>query len=278
MLLTIDIGNTNITFGIFKMEGGKASKSPLQMWRMATNSNQTSDEYGTKMLDFLHYALLNKEDLTGVIVASVVPALNSTIRNACSSYLKKSPIIVENERFYGTKLKINVENPSEVGADRIVNSLAAIEFFGGPVIVIDFGTALTFDCINVKNEYIGGVIMPGPAININALSNNTAKLPRVELKKTKKVIGRNTVECIQSGVYFGYIGSIKKMIKDIKKELGARTKVVATGGLASVFAEDLKEIKSIMPELTLEGLRILWNTVLEHKSTRAQGTRAQVLT
>lgn len=261
MLLTIDIGNTNITFGIFRMEGSIASKKIVSMWRMATDNNRTSDEYGTKILDFLHYALLNKKDITSAVAASVVPTLNPVLYKAAANYLKIRPIFVENEHFRKTRLAIRIDNPSEAGADRLLNALAAVELFGGPAAVIDFGTAVTFDCVNGKNEYIGGVILPGPLMAISALSMNTAKLPRVELKKPDRLIGKNTIGCIQSGIYFGYVGMMKRFISGIKKEMGARTKIIATGGLAPIFVGDIKEINQTVPELTLEGLRILWNTI-----------------
>lgn len=277
MLLTIDIGNTNITLGTFKTNYSKAVKSPTHIWRIATNQNQTSDEYGSKILDFLRYSAIDRKDILDVLVASVVPGLNSVIQDAIKVYLKKTTRLIENTDFNQTNLKINVDNPSEVGADRLLNALATIEFFGGPAAVIDFGTAVTIDCINKKNEYIGGVIMPGPLTAINALSRNTAKLPRVEFKKPKGIIGKNTVECIQSGLYFGYVGGIMKFISEIKKELGSSATVIATGGLAGFFEKDLKEIKTIIPELTLEGMRILWNKIrgqrLEYSFSRLSKTK-----
>jgi type III pantothenate kinase len=259
MLTAIDIGNTNITFGLFAVESGQAQKSPLHMWRMSTDVRRTADEYGTQALDFIHYALLNKEDITSVAISSVVPSLNSVITAACSDYLKKKPIVFGVRHFAAVKLGVSVDNPSEVGVDRLMNALAVREFFGAPSIAVDFGTAVTFDCVGLKGDYVGGVILPGPSAAADLLSSSTAKLPKVELCRPSNVIGKNTVECIQSGIHRGYSAMIKKFIKDIRAEIGRNAKVAVTGGLAAFFREDIKDLGSLVPELTLEGVRLLWN-------------------
>lgn len=259
MLTAIDIGNTNITFGLFALEEGRARKGPLHMWRMSTDARRTDDEYGTQMLDFFHYALLNKEDVTSVAISSVVPALNSVIASACSGYLGKKPVVFGVRHFAAVKLGVGVDNPEEVGVDRLMNALAVREFFGAPAIAVDFGTAVTFDCVGRKGDYVGGVILPGPAAVADLLASSTAKLPKVELRRPASVIGKNTVECIQSGIHRGYSAMIKKFIKDIRAEIGRNAKVAVTGGLAALFREDIKTLGSFIPELTLEGVRLLWN-------------------
>ncbi|MDI6756793.1 MAG: type III pantothenate kinase [Endomicrobiia bacterium] len=263
MLTAIDIGNTNITFGIFAVEGARAQKGPLYMWRMSTDTRRTADEYGTQMLDFLHYALLNKEDVKAVAISSVVPAINATILNAAVRHLKKTPKVFEVGDFAAANLGVSVDNPSEVGVDRLMNALALREFFGAPSVAVDFGTAVTFDCVGRKGDYVGGVILPGPAAAANLLAASTAKLPKVVLKRLSRVVGKNTVECIQSGIYRGYTAMIKKFIKDIRNEIGKDAKVAATGGDAAIFKEDIKELGVWIPELTLEGVRLLWNKTLK---------------
>lgn len=272
MLLAIDVGNTNVSLGVFRVikDAPKQSRSrisshpsvpPPQLiasWRLATSVVSTSDEYGTKILDFLHYATIPRVEIKAVAVASVVPPLNGVFEELAFKYFKIKPYLI-NER---SKIPLSnlYENPKEVGADRIVDSVAAYVRFGGPVIVVDFGTATTFDCVTKKGEYAGGVIVPGPALASESLSQRTANLPRVEIAKPDHLIGKNTVESIQSGLYYGYISLVDGIIDRLKSELGSGTKIVSTGGLASLIAGGSKHVRSdlIQPDLTLEGIHLVW--------------------
>lgn len=257
MLLTIDIGNTNITLGVFEIISGRAVKGPVKIWRLASDKSRTSDEYGTKILDLFRYALLETSIVKGIAVASVVPVLNGVFEEVAKSYFRIEPFFVVPGN---TKMiKILYENPKEVGADRIADAVAAYSFFGGPCVVVDFGTATTFDCINKKGDYLGGVIASGPLISAQSLSERTAKLPHVEIVLPKKTIGKTTIQSIQSGLFFGCIGLVKEILSNIKKEMPENPKIIATGGLAGLIAPKIKEVKHIVPELTLEGIRILWD-------------------
>lgn len=271
MLLAVDIGNTNVTLGVFK----KSKESPkikeriikpvrsepfrlATSWRLSTGHSFTSDEYGTKILDLLHYATIEKSEINAVAVASVVPALTPVFEELSQKIFNLKPLVI------GAETKIPIlnlyENPKEVGADRIVNAVAAFSKFGGPCIVVDFGTATTFDCITKKGEYIGGLIVPGPILSAESLALHTARLPKVQIAKPDRFIGRNTTESIQSGLYFGYIALVDGIIERLKSELGTGSKIVATGGLASLLSGDSKTIKKelIFPELTLEGIRLIF--------------------
>jgi type III pantothenate kinase len=274
MLLALDVGNTNVTLGILKprTETAKAgrlsrlgfssgAKSPPQVlasWRLATSTSATADEYGTKLLDLLHYASIERSQIKGVAVANVVPALSYVFEQVCQKYLNLKPFIIGQ----GSKSPIPnlYENPREVGADRIANAVAAHARFGGPTIVVDFGTATTFDCVTRKGEYAGGVIVPGPVLAAESLALHTAKLPKVEMARPSRVIGKNTVESIQSGLYYGYIDLVDGVLDRLSGELGMRTKIAATGGLAPLLAQDSRHIKkdSIVPELTLEGICLIY--------------------
>lgn len=256
MLLTIDIGNTNITLGVFRTRGGAAVPKPFKIWRLETNKNKTADEYGIKILDLFHYDGLEAQDVTAVAVASVVPSLDASVRQMVRKYFGAEAFFATYEK--KMPVKVHYGDASEVGADRLANAAAAFRIFKKPVIVIDFGTATTFDCINSKGEYIGGVIAPGPKIAAEALAKRTAKLPMVDIVKPVRVIGRSTIACIQSGVFFGYVGLIREILKLVKKEMGGKPVVAATGGLAGVIIREIKEIKHEIPELTLEGIRIIW--------------------
>jgi len=260
MLLAIDIGNTNITVGIFKIEGGRTQAGPLKIWRLATDKTKTGDEYGTKILDLFHYALIEYADIKAVAVASVVPALNFSFEEMSRIYFRRKAFFVSVRE----KLPISIlyDNPEEVGADRIANAVAAIAMFGAPAIVIDFGTATTFDCINKKGEYIGGVIVPGPMIAAESLAKRTAKLPMIDIIRPPKVIGRSTIQSMQSGIYFGYVGLIREILRKVKNEMHSSPQVIATGGLAHLITTEIKEVKAIVNELTLEGIRIIWEKAL----------------
>lgn len=256
MLLAIDIGNTNITVGIFKFRGKKSVKKPEYIWNISTDKLRTADEYGSKILGFLNFSDLEAKQVKAIAIASVVPVLDKRFEKLSKKYFDKKPFFVS----YNNKLpfKIKYNNPSEIGADRIANSAAVYSFHKAPAIVIDFGTATTFDCINKQSEYIGGIIAPGPLIASEALAKRTSKLPLVEVAPTKTVIGKSTVKCIQSGLYFGYIGLIKELIRRVIREMNCKPKIIATGGLADVIEDAVNEIDEIIPELTLEGIRIIW--------------------
>jgi type III pantothenate kinase len=250
LLLAIDVGNTNITLGAFR------DKSLIHTWRHRTHSLNTSDELGTQLLDLLHYATLDLDLLTGIIIASVVPPLDPALIEACTKYLHRVPMIVGP----GVKLGITnlYKNPQEVGADRLVNAVAVHSLMKGATIVVDFGTATTFDCVSAKGEYLGGVIAPGLELANEALASHTAKLPRVTFQVPSQALGKTTKESLQSGLFFGYIGLVEGVLQRLIKEMRQHPKVVATGGLAPVIGPRIKTINRILPELTLEGLRIIW--------------------
>ena len=250
MLLTIDIGNTNMALGVFSRE--ELSKT----WRIQSDSDKTSDEYSILLLSLLSMAGFDKTDIDGVIISSVVPSLTPVFHGLCSDLFVERPLVVGPG--LKTGMPILYENPQEVGADRIVAAVAAYEKFSGPTIVCDFGTATTFDVVSEKGEYLGGAIAPGVQIAAEALSLRTAKLPHVEIRMPKNVIGRTTVTSIQSGLYFGYIGLVTNIIKEIKEELGGRAAVVSTGGFASKLFRDIEGIDYYEPDLILDGLRVVY--------------------
>jgi len=249
MLLVIDIGNTNTVLGVFN--GNHLAVS----WRLETNQSQTADEYGILSRNLFTLAGIEFTKIRSIIIASVVPPLNSVLEEMALKYFKVKPLFVEP----GIKTGVPVlyDSPADVGADRIVNAVAAYEKYGGPSIVVDFGTATTFDAISPKGEYLGGVIAPGLGISAEALYLKTARLPRVEIRAPSKVIGTSTVGSIQSGLYFGYIGLVDGILEHMIQELGSKTVVIATGGYASLIGGGVHLIHHIDPELTLEGLRLI---------------------
>ena len=257
MFLAIDIGNTNITVGLFAASGNKILPKPQKTWRMSTVKGQTADEYGAMLMDMFFYSGFDSSKIKNIAVASVVPALNAVFEELILKYFNKKAFFVNYKN--SGKLKFAVSNPKEVGADRIADAIAAYGIYGGGCVVIDFGTATTFDCIDLKGKYLGGVIAPGPAISAQSLNLKTAQLPQVEMKNPGNAIGKTTIECIQSGLYFGYIGLIKEIIARIKKEMMVK-KIIATGGLAELMTGEIKEIKINDPDLTLEGIRIIFET------------------
>ena len=261
MFLAIDIGNTNITLGLFEFEKAKVLPKPKKVWRVSTFKGRTADEYGTILLDMFYYSGFNAKDVQSVAVASVVPGLNGVFEELVGKYFNKKVFFINH---INSGLKFATGNPKEAGADRIADVVAAYSVYGGGCVVIDFGTATTFDCIDAKGRYMGGSIAPGPAISAQSLSLKTAQLPQVEMKKPAKSIGSSTVECIQSGLYFGYVGLIKEIIRRIKSEMKVN-RIIATGGLAELMSGEIKEIQEIAPDLTLEGIRIIWQNAKNKK-------------
>ncbi|GAB6158592.1 type III pantothenate kinase [Desulfotomaculum varum] len=251
MILAIDIGNTNIVFGVFQ------NKNLVAHWRLSTDRNRTADEYGVLMKELCSLSRINMQGVEGVIISSVVPPINSTMELMVKKYYSLQPILVGPG--IKTGISVKTENPREVGADRIVNAVAAYSLYGGPLIIVDFGTATTFCCVTARGEYLGGAIAPGIGISTEALFARAAKLPRVELNKPTGVIGKNTVSAMQSGIIFGFAGQVEFMVKKMKQELGGEAKVIATGGLAEVIARETTVIDKINPFLTLTGLRILYD-------------------
>jgi type III pantothenate kinase len=251
LLLTIDAGNTNTVLGVFDGLELRAH------WRLTTRREQTSDEYGILVRSLFAASEVTPEDVGGIVLASVVPPLTPVLIGLCRQFLGREPVVIEPG--VRTGMPVLYDPPGDVGADRIVNGVAAFERFGGPVIVVDFGTATTFDVVTKKGEYLGGVICPGIGISADALFQRAARLPRVELRNPGKVIGRSTVTSIQSGLYFGYAMMVEGMIGRIRAELGEpQTRAVATGGLAEVLAADIPSIEAVDSVLTLTGLRIIW--------------------
>ena len=261
MLLVVDVGNTNTVLGVYEtgIPGFAAKKSPprlLAHWRVATVMTHTVDEYGVLFRNLFAIGKVEATEVRGIIISSVVPPMDSTLREVCERYFHLKPLFVEPG--IKTGMPVLYENPQEVGADRIVNGVAAFEKFGGPCVVVDLGTATTFDAISRKGEYLGGVISPGIGISARALFEHTARLPFVDIKKPAKVIGTNTVGSIQAGLFFGYLGLVDGILERLIGELGTDTKVVATGGLATLIGDNSKYIKNIDDLLTLDGLRIIW--------------------
>ena len=251
MILTLDIGNTNIKSALFD------GTEMRQYWRLATNRNRTSDEYGMSMMNLLNHFGIDKAEISGIMMSSVVPQINFTIEHMCRSYFGMEPMKIEP----GVKTGINIkyENPRELGSDRIANAVAAYELYGGPCITIDFGTATSFGAISAKGEFLGGAICPGLKLAADALTERTAKLPRFELVKPETAIGRNTVSNMQAGIVYGYIGQIKYLVNRMKKEMDVEgIKVIATGGLAVLVAGESSVIDVMDGLLTLKGLRIIY--------------------
>ncbi len=256
MLLALDVGNTNTVLGLFRLDG--ETPELAAHWRVATHRSQTVDEYGVLFVNLFKMHGLAQDRVTHIIIASVVPPVDSTLRKVCETYFNIEPMFVEPG--IKTGMKMLIDNPTELGADRIADSIAAFERYGGPCIVVDFGTATKFEVISSKGEYLGGAIAPGLGLSADALFARAARLTRVDIKRPSKVIGTNTVGHLQSGLYFGYIGLVDGILDRILKELGGdeKPRIIATGGLARMVSEDSRYITEIDELLTIEGLRILF--------------------
>jgi len=250
MLLAIDVGNTNVKLGIF--DGDKLKDT----WNLATGIHRTADEYGGVLLSLMERQNFSPSKVTGVTLCGVVPPLLHTFVELCQKYLNAKPLVVE--AGVKTGMRLSMDNPREVGPDRVVNAVAAQNLYGKPVIIIDLGTATTFDVVSSEGDYLGGVIAPGIGISSEALFTRTAMLPRIELIRPKQVIGRNTISAMQSGIIFGYIDLIEGMIRRIEEQLGGKARVVATGGQAYPLAQEVATIDIINPDLTLIGLRLIY--------------------
>ena len=249
MLLVIDAGNTNVVFAV---HDGKTWRG---IWRIATEPQRTSDEYAVWLLTLLTHVGLKPADVAATVIGTVVPVALYHLRRLCREWFAAEPLVARASLDWG--FEIRVDQPQEVGADRLLNALAAHRRFGGPLIVVDFGTATTFDVVDQDGGYCGGVIAPGINLSIEALHRAAARLPRIGIGRPQSVIGRATVPAMQSGVYWGYVGLVEGLVTRIRAEFGRPMKVVATGGLAPLFAEGTTMIEHIEPDLTLDGLRLL---------------------
>lgn len=251
MILVMDVGNTNTVLGVY--EGRKL----LRYWRMGTDRNKSADEIGMFIINLMNYENIDFRKIEAVLIASVVPPIMYTLEHAIRKYFNLEPLVVEPG--IKTGINIKIENPRELGADRIVNAIAAYEIYKGPVIIVDFGTATTFCAVSSKGEYLGGVICPGIRISAEALFQQTAKLPRIDITKPPCVIGRNTVHSMQAGIVYGYVGQVDYIVRRMKAEMNEENiKVVATGGFARIIAPESEMIDEVNGMLTLEGLRIIY--------------------
>jgi len=250
MLLVIDVGNSNTSLGVFR------GAELIAHWRLTTNLARTVDEYGVHARNLFELGHLDFKAIDAIAIASVVPPLNYTLKRMAEVYFQITPLFVDNAT--NTGLHILYEPASDVGADRIVDAVAAIQKYGSPCIVVDFGTATTFNAINANGEYVGGAITPGIMISSEALFARTAKLPRVDIKRPNKVIGSSTVAAMQSGLYYGYAGLVDGVLEKMIEEIGEKPRVIATGGLAQLIATGSKFIELVDDTLTLEGLRLVY--------------------
>jgi type III pantothenate kinase len=272
MLLALDVGNTNTVLGLYKISppasdgshppSALGSQGLIASWRVSTHRTQTADEYGVLFVNLFNLHGISTDKVRHIIISSVVPPIESTLQEVCENYFHVKPLFVEPG--IKTGMPVLVDNPSELGADRLVNAIAAFEKYGGPAIVVDFGTATTFDVISSRGEYLGGIISPGLGISADALFSRAARLGRVDIRRPAKVIGTTTVTHIQSGLYYGYIGLtdgiLERMIAEMATDSGDPTapKIIATGGLANMIAGDSRYISTIDDMLTLDGLRLVF--------------------
>lgn len=250
MLLAIDAGNSNIKLGVFQ------GPELLATWRLPTERSRTADEYGNEVRNRFDVAGMNVKDVRAIVIASVVPDLNLTLQSISERYFSLTPLLVDHTT--NTGLKILYDQPAELGADRIVDAVAAVEKYGAPCIVVDFGTATTFNAINSQREYLGGIIAPGIMTSADALFSRAAKLPRVSIERPKNVIGRSTVEALQSGIFYGYASLVDGLLEDMLHAMQETAKVIATGGLARVLEGSLHYVYEFDQNLTLDGLRIVY--------------------
>lgn len=274
MLLVLDVGNTNTVLGVYATDdqGAAGAGDLLAHWRVTSTRTQTVDEYGVLFRNLFSMKSIDPAGIRGIVISSVVPPMDTTLREVCERYFNVKPLFIEPG--VKTGMPVHYDNPAEVGADRIVNGVAAFEKYGGPCIVVDFGTATTFDAVSGKGEYLGGVIAPGIGISAEALFMRTARLPRVDIRKTTKVIGTNTVSSVQSGLYHGYLGLVDGILERLLEELGSDANVVATGGLASLIGTGSKYIKTVDDLLTLDGLRIIWDRNVQQRRRPEQKSGA----
>jgi type III pantothenate kinase len=266
MLLVLDVGNTNTVMGLYQLAREGQATELVANWRFTTPAKQTTDEFGVLLRNLFALRGLEIGVVDGVAISSVVPPLDSMLRHVCELYFHLKPLFVEPG--VRTGLPVLTDNPAEVGADRIVNCVAAFERFGGPTIVVDMGTATTFDVISKKGEFLGGAIAPGLGISADALFSRAARLPRIDVKKPSKVIGTGTVDNIQIGLYYGYIGLVDGILERMIAELGPETKTVGTGGLAKLIAGGSKYLNAVDDMLTLTGLRIIYERNLDRNKKR----------
>jgi type III pantothenate kinase len=250
MLLALDVGNTNITVGVYD---GAAWRT---RWRLRTVRDQTADEWGILLRNLFDFGHLDQSEVDGLIVASVVPPLDSSLARMAQRYFHLDAEFVTSET--DTGIQILYDNPREVGADRIVNAVAAYQKYGGPVVVVDLGTAVTFDVVSANAEYLGGVICPGVGVSVEALVSRTARLPHVDFRNPGSIVGKTTVTSMQAGLYYGFIGMIDSIIERLQTELGTEVKIVATGGQAPMIVDDSRYLRQVDEDITLDGLRLIW--------------------
>lgn len=274
MLLAIDVGNSNTVMGLFLPSSEDGPGSIAADWRITTPHRQTPDELGVLLQTLFAMRNIKMEDVNGVAIASVVPPLDASLRKVCETCFKVRPLFIEPG--VKTGLPVLTDNPGEVGADRVVNCVAAFELLGGPAIVVDMGTATTFDVVSKQGAFLGGAIAPGLGISADALFTRAARLTRVEIKKPSKVIGTSTTDNIQIGLYYGYIGLVDGILERLIHELGPDTKVIATGGLAKLISADSKYISRVDEMLTLTGLRLIWERNQERHRRRHENRQEKV--
>ena len=252
MLLAIDVGNTNIVIGVFR------GNTLVHTWRLTTIRERTSDELGILIANLCERHEIRNVDISGIIIASVVPPLTGTLVSMVSEYFGRVPLLFDPALNGG--MPVLIDNPREVGADRVANGIAAFALYSKslPLIIVDFGTATTFDAVSARGEYLGGIICPGPNVSAEALFQRAAKLPRIDVKKPPRVIGTNTIHAMQSGLFWGYVDMVEGLLRRMKSELGGAATILATGGLAPVVAPESSLIEHVDQDLTLHGLRLVW--------------------